>query len=75
MLSLDKTYAAIQVYTEFDESELEDDNLVELSEDELENEYSDESEEDYYTNILDEDNIPDDKIFEDLNSKNEEDED
>ena len=60
---------------EFDESELENDNLVELSEDELENEYSDESEDDYYTNILDEDNIPDDKIFEDLNSKNEEDED
>ena len=49
-----------------DESELEEDNLNEVSEDELE-EY-DEDGDDFFTNILDEDDIPDDKIFGELNN-------
>ena len=49
-----------------DESELEEDNLNEISEDELD-EY-DEDGDDFFTNILDEDDIPDDKIFGELDN-------
>ena len=49
-----------------DESELEEDNLNEISEDELD-EY-DEDGDDFFTNILDEDDIPDDKIFGDIDN-------
>ena len=47
-----------------DESELEEEDINEISEDEID-EYSEDGD-DFYTNILDEDDIPDDKIFEDL---------
>ena len=46
-----------------DESELEADNLVAVDEEELENDLD---EDDFYTNILDEEDMPDDKIFKDL---------
>ncbi len=49
-----------------DEGELEDDNLVEVNEDELENDEVEEDE--FFTNILDEEDLPDDKIFKDLDS-------
>jgi len=52
-----------------DESELEEGNLNEVSEDELE-EY-DEDGDDFFTNILDEDDIPDDKIFGELDNLDE----
>ena len=52
-----------------DESELEEDNLNEISEDELD-EY-DEDGDDFFTNILDEDDIPDDKIFGELDNLDE----
>ncbi len=56
-----------------DESELEEENLIEVNEDELENE--DEAEDDeFFTNILDEEDMPDDKIFKDLDSLDKDDE-
>lgn len=54
-----------------DESELEEENLVEVDEEEIENE--EESDEDeFFTNILDEEDLPDDKIFKDLDSLDDE---
>jgi DNA-directed RNA polymerase subunit beta len=56
-----------------DESDLEADNLTEVSEDDLEN--ADENDEDeFFTNILDEEDMPDDKIFKDLDALNDDDE-
>ena len=52
-----------------DESELEDENLNEVTDEELEDQ--EELEDEFYTNILDEDEVPDDKIFEDLDSDDE----
>ena len=52
-----------------DESELEDENLNEVTDEELEDQ--EELEDEFYTNILDEDEGPDDKIFEDLDSDDE----
>jgi DNA-directed RNA polymerase subunit beta len=52
-----------------DESELEEDNLVEVSEDELEDQ--DDLEDEFFTNILDEEDISDDEIFTDLDSEDE----
>ena len=52
-----------------DESELEEDNLVEVSEEELEEQ--EDSDDEFFTNILDEDDIPDDEIFTDLDSEDE----
>ena len=49
-----------------DESELESENLTEVNE-EVE-EQDEEDGDEFYTNILDEDEIPDEKIFEDLDS-------
>ncbi len=49
-----------------DESELEEDNLNTISEEELE-EYEEDGD-DFFTNILDEDDIPDEKIFGDLDN-------
>ncbi len=54
-----------------DESELAEDNLTEVNEDELENDYSEDNEDEFFTNILDEEDIPDDKIFKDLDSEEE----
>ena len=54
-----------------DESELAEDNLTEIDEDELENDYSEDNEDEFFTNILDEEDIPDDKIFKDLDSEEE----
>ena len=48
-----------------DESELEAEDINEISEEEMEDEFTEDGD-DFYTNILDEDDIPDDKIFEDL---------
>ena len=48
-----------------DESELEAEDINEISEEEMEDEFADDGD-DFFTNILDEDDIPDDKIFEDL---------
>ena len=53
-----------------DESELEEDNLVEVSDEDLEN--SNELDDEFFTNILDEEDLPDDKIFEDLDSLDDE---
>ena len=47
-----------------DESELEESNLTEVSEDELEEQ--EDLDDDFYTNILDEEDMPDDKIFKEL---------
>ncbi len=55
-----------------DESELEDDNLNEVDEDELDNDYSDDNDDEFFTNILDEDDIPDEKIFRDLDAEDNE---
>lgn len=56
-----------------DESELEEDNLNTVTEDELEEQ--DELEDDeFFTNILDEEDLPDDKIFKDLDSLDDKDE-
>ena len=52
-----------------DESELEDADLNEVSEDDLEDS---ENEDEFFTNILDEEDLPDDKLFEDLDSFDEE---
>ena len=52
-----------------DESELEDADLNEVSEDDLEDS---ENEDEFFTNILDEEDLPDDKLFEDLDSLDEE---
>ena len=49
-----------------DESELEDSDLNEISEDELDD--FDDNEDEFFTNILDEEDLPDDKLFEDLDS-------
>ena len=54
-----------------DESELEEENLNTISEDELED-YDDGDE--FFTNILDEDDIPDEQIFTDLDAFGSEDE-
>ena len=54
-----------------DESELEEENLNTISEDELED-YDDGDE--FFTNILDEDDISDDQIFTDLDAFESEDE-
>ena len=48
-----------------DESELEEENLTEVSEEELE-EQEDAEDDDFFTNILDEEDLPDDKIFKSL---------
>ena len=50
-----------------DESELEEENLTEVSEEELE-ETEEEDGDEFFTNILDEEDIPDEKIFKDLDS-------
>ena len=50
-----------------DEIELEEDNLNEVSEDEIDEDYNDDGD-DFFTNILDEDDIPDDEIFKDLDN-------
>ena len=55
-----------------DESELEDDNLNEVNEDELDNDYSEDNDDEFFTNILDEDDIPDEKIFRDLDAEDNE---
>ncbi len=55
-----------------DESELEEDNLTEISDTELE-EQDEEDEDEFFTNILDEEDLPDDKIFKDLDSQNDSD--
>ena len=52
-----------------DESELEADNLIEVSEDELEEQ--DDLEDEFFTNILDDEDISDDEIFTDLDSEDE----
>ena len=52
-----------------DESELEEDNLNEVTDAELE-EQEEEDEDEFFTNILDEEDLPDDKIFKDLDSQN-----
>ncbi len=58
-----------------DESELEEDNLNEVSDEELEDQEDDlEEEDEFFTNILDEEDLPDDKIFKDLDSLDNEDE-
>ena len=54
-----------------DESELEEENLTEVSEDELE-ETEEEDGDVFFTNILDEDEIPDEKIFKDLDNLDDE---
>jgi len=54
-----------------DESELEEDNLTEISDAELEDEQDGDE---FFTNILDEEDIPDDKIFKDLDSDDKDDE-
>ena len=54
-----------------DESELEEENLTEVSEDELE-ETEEEDGDEFFTNILDEDEIPDEKIFKDLDNLDDE---
>jgi DNA-directed RNA polymerase subunit beta len=56
-----------------DESELEADNLTEVSDAELEQ--SEEDDDDFFTNILDEEDMPDDKIFKNLDSIDEDKED
>ncbi len=53
-----------------DESELEENSLNEVNEEELE-EYENDDDE-FFTNILDEEDLPDDKIFEDLDSDDDE---
>ena len=58
-----------------DESELEEDNLNEVSDEELEDQEDDlEEDDEFFTNILDEEDLPDDKIFKDLDSLDNEDE-
>ena len=54
-----------------DESELEAEDINEISEEEMEDEFLEDGD-DFFTNILDEDDIPDDKIFEDLEGMQEE---
>ena len=54
-----------------DETELEEDNLVEVTDEELEN--AGDLDDEFYTNILDEEDMPDDKIFEDLDALDDED--
>ena len=54
----------IELEERIDESELEAENLNTVSEDELED-YEDDGDE-FFTNILDEDDIPDEQIFTDL---------
>jgi DNA-directed RNA polymerase subunit beta len=49
-----------------DESELEEDNLTTISDSELES--NQEDDDDFFTNILDEEDMPDDKIFKDLDN-------
>ncbi len=56
-----------------DESELEEENLTEVSEEELE-ETEEEDGDEFFTNILDEEELPDDKIFKDLDSLDDDDE-
>jgi hypothetical protein len=56
---------------EFDETELEEDNLIEVTDEELEN--AGDLDDEFYTNILDEEDMPDDKIFEDLDALDDED--
>ena len=55
-----------------DESELEEENLTEVSEEELEDTEEEDGDE-FFTNILDEEDIPDEKIFKDLDSLDDED--
>ena len=57
-----------------DESELEEDNLTEVSEDDLEDSEEGLEDDEFFTNILDEEDLPDDKIFKDLDSLDDEDE-
>ena len=54
-----------------DESELEENSLNEVSEEDLE-EYDADDDDEFFTNILDEEDLPDDKIFEDLDSDDDE---
>ena len=54
-----------------DETELEEDNLIEVTDEELEN--AGDLDDEFYTNILDEEDMPDDKIFEDLDALDDED--
>ena len=54
-----------------DESELEEDNLIEVSDEDLEN--ANDLDDEFFTNILDEEDMPDDKIFEDLDALDDED--
>ena len=50
-----------------DESELEYSDLNEVSEDELDD-FDTDSDDEFFTNILDEEDLPDDKLFKDLDS-------
>ena len=50
-----------------DESELEESDLNEISEDELDD-FDSDNEDEFFTNILDEEDLPDDKLFKDLDS-------
>ena len=50
-----------------DESELEESDLNEVSEDELDD-FDGDNEDEFFTNILDEEDLPDDKLFKDLDS-------
>ena len=50
-----------------DESELEESDLNEVSEDELDD-FDSDNEDEFFTNILDEEDLPDDKLFKDLDS-------
>ena len=54
-----------------DESELEYSDLNEVSEDELDD-FDADSDDEFFTNILDEEDLPDDKLFKDLDSLDEE---
>ncbi len=51
-----------------DESELEEENLNEISEDQLDD-LEDDEEDEFFTNILDEDELPDDKLFKELEAE------
>jgi DNA-directed RNA polymerase subunit beta len=55
-----------------DETDLEGEGLNEVSEEEIDSDYNDDGDDEFFTNILDEDDIPDDKIFEDLDSDEDE---
>ena len=51
-----------------DENELEENDLTEVDEEQLDEYDTSEEDDEFFTNILDEEDLPDDKIFEDLDS-------